>query len=252
MRLVLFANNRVGLEVLKFLLERGEDVAGLVIHLDGDRKFVDEMLDILPPSVRVFEAGARVKKTSVRDEIAALGADLGLSAFYGYLFPEALIRLFPRGMINVHPSLLPWNRGIYANVWTLIDRTPAGATVHYIDPGVDSGDIILQKEVPVEPIDTARTLYEKLCTACVDTFRDSWDLVRRGEARRVRQDLTQGSVHRRKDVDAIDCIDLDRTYRAQDLIDLLRARSFPPHRGAYFTTSDGRRVYLTLSLEYGD
>lgn len=251
MRLVLFANNWVGLQVLEFLVERGEDIAGLVLHEAGDRRYADEMLRIVPRETRVIEAGRRVRDAAVHREIAALGPDLGISAFYGYLFPSALITAFPRGMINVHPSLLPHNRGIFANVWTIVDRTPAGATLHHIDPGVDSGDVIAQREVRLEPVDTGFTLYEKLMRACVEVFRDSWDLVRRGDAPRRAQEPGIGKVHKKSDVAALDRIDLDKEYKARDLLDLLRARSFPPHRGAYFETEDGRRVYLTLHLEYG-
>jgi methionyl-tRNA formyltransferase len=58
-----------------------------------------------------------------------------------------------------------------------------------------------------------------------------------------------GTCHRTKDVAQIDCIDLDRSYSGRELIDLLRARTFPPYRNAYFQEKNGRRVYLRLELD---
>ncbi|MHC5002850.1 MAG: formyltransferase family protein, partial [Planctomycetota bacterium] len=139
-------------------------------------------------------------------------------------------------------------RGGYPNVWSIIDRTPAGATLHYIDEGVDTGPVIAQRRVEVGPTDTGATLYRRLERACVDVFRDTWPDLARGSIRAAPQDPSAGTSHRDRDVKEIDRIDLDATYRARDLIDLLRARTFPPHRGAYFVEG-GRRIYLRLELE---
>jgi len=102
--------------------------------------------------------------------------------------------------------------------------------------------------VEVEPIDTGETLYRKLEGACLDLFREYWPRIRGGHAPRSAQE-SGGSYHRTRDVERIDAIDLDRQYRARDLIDLLRARTFPPYPGAYFEEG-GRRVYLRLELSF--
>ncbi len=69
-----------------------------------------------------------------------------------------------------------------------------------------------------------------------------------GDASRVAQAGDDGTSHRMKDVEAIDEIDLDATYTARELIDLLRARTFPPYPGAFFLDQNGARVYLRLQL----
>ncbi len=65
------------------------------------------------------------------------------------------------------------------------------------------------------------------------------------------QEYSKGTFHRVKDVEAIDEIELERLYTARTLIDLLRARTFPPHHGAYFR-HDGRKIYLRLELIYDE
>src|SRR5262249_23517987 len=113
--------------------------------------------------------------------------------------------------------------------------------------GIDTGDVIARKEVPVDAVDTGETLYRKLETAAVDLLIETWPLIRSGQTPRIRQDLQQGTYHRTRDVGAIDEIDLDATYTARHLIDVIRARTYPPYSGAYFKVGD-RKIYLRLQL----
>ena len=100
------------------------------------------------------------------------------------------------------------------------------------------------------PIDTGKSLYQKLERECVDLFKSTWPLIRNRQAPRNTQiGMGDGTSHRLRDVDRIDEIDLDKTYLGRELIDILRARTFAPYRGAYFTDGD-RKVYLRLDLSY--
>jgi len=73
---------------------------------------------------------------------------------------------YPRRIINVHPSLLPKHRGADAAAQALAaGDTVTGCTVHYVDEGVDTGEIIAQREVPVRPSDTAATLQARIQAA---------------------------------------------------------------------------------------
>ena len=248
MRILYFANNRTGLLILEWLIESGEDVAGVVLHPPDRRLFADELV-AAAGSRPIFQADRLGDEGTLR-EIAALGADIGVSAFFGYILKPPLLELLPAGCVNVHPALLPYNRGAHPNVWSIVDGTPAGATLHYIDAGVDTGDIVAQVELPVTSVDTAATLYGKLEDACVDLFREAWPALREGTAPRRPQDPDAGTYHRRDDLKMIDRITLDDTYKARDLIDLLRARTFPPHAAAHFVDDDGRKVQVRVELSY--
>ena len=124
---------------------------------------------------------------------------------------------------------------------------PRRVTFHLIDEGVDTGPIVAQRRVEIEPVDTGETLYRKLERAGVELFKETWPRVEAGTFELRRQDPDEGEVHRRSDVERIDRIDLDREYKARDLIDILRARTFPPYKGAYFEVG-GRKIYMELRL----
>lgn len=249
MRLVYLGNNRLAWRILDWLYARQERIVGLVLHPAARRKYGPEMMDVAALSREcVFEAGQLTDRAAL-DRLKALQPDMALSVLFGHILRPPFIDLFSRGCLNLHPSLLPYNRGAFPNVWSIVDRTPAGVTLHYIDHGIDTGDIIAQRQLEVSPIDTGKSLYEKLEQSAFELFCEQWPLVKAGQSQRLTQVHHAGTVHRVKDVDGIDEIDLDRQYRAGDLIDILRARTFPPYPGAYFRI-DGRKVRLSLSLEY--
>jgi methionyl-tRNA formyltransferase len=250
MRVVLFANNWVGWKVAERIRAAGDEIVAVVAHPAGRRRYGDETLAAAGIDADRVIDGATLRDPGVPERLAALGADFGVSAFFGYILRKPVIDAFASGVVNVHPALLPYNRGSYPNVWSIIEGTPAGVTVHYIDEGVDTGDVIAQREVAVGPTDTGASLYRRLEEASVELFAESWALLREGRAPRSPQP-TGGTSHKIKDVERIDEVDLGRNYTGRELIDLLRARTFPGYRGAYFV-KDGRRVYLELSLRYED
>lgn len=246
MKVVYFGNNDVAVEVLEFLVSEGHEIVGLVVHPEGREKRAHDLIDIsgVAPS-RVFTADV-LKTRSARDRLASLEPEIGVSAFFGYILRRRVLDLFELGCVNIHPALLPYNRGSFPNVWSIVENTPAGATLHLMDSGVDTGRIIAQKQIPVRSWDTGKTLYRKLERVCVELFAAAFPRFISGELT-PREQVGEGTYHRKADVVAIDEIDLDREYTAQALIDVLRARTFPPYPGAYFL-DNGKKVYLELAL----
>lgn len=251
MRILYMGNNWLGWQILRWLKQRNETVVGLVIHPPSKQQFGEEILEAADlPASRIFETtGLRSEETL--EKIRKLKPDLGLSILPDVILKPPFFSMFPQGVINLHPAYLPYNRGQYPNVWSIIEGTPAGTTIHYIDKGIDTGEIIAQRAVEVEPIDTGESLYRKLERTSLDLFVETWPEIATGKASRVSQPQDEGTYHRRGDVEAVDAIDLDATYRAGDLIDILRARSFPPYKGAFFE-SGGKRIYVRIQLEYGE
>ena len=259
-RLFYMANNWLGWQVLAWLREQATagadrvELVGLAVHPPERRRHGEELIAAsgLPPE-RIFD-GSRLDDPAVQHEIAELQPDLGLSVLFGYILREPLLACFERGCVNLHPSYLPWNRGAHPNVWSIIDGTPAGVTLHRIDAGigagVDTGDILARRRVEVAAVDTGATLYHKLERAGLALLQDSWPALLRGELVAEPQDPKAGDTHRARDLRRTDRIDLDRSYTGRELIDLLRARTFAPFDGAHFVTPEGRKVQLRLELNY--
>jgi methionyl-tRNA formyltransferase len=248
MRTILFVNNRVGSALSRWLGERGDEVVGAVVHPPERAKHRDEILEALA-GVPLFDAGT-LREAATVEALAALEPEIGASIYFGYILKPDVIDLFPRGVVNLHPALLPWNRGANPNVWSIVEGTPAGVTLHYIDARIDTGDIIAQSEVAVSSTDTGASLYRKLEDEGVALFQRTWPELLEGTAER-RAQPDGGSFHRARELADLDAIDLDAPTTARELIDVLRARTFPPYPGAWFVR-DGRKVYVSVTLEAED
>lgn len=114
---------------------------------------------------------------------------------YGYrrIIKGTDLSRFKGKIINIHMSLLPWNRGAYPNYWSWRDRTPKGVTIHEINDGIDTGPILAQMELPLKASEyTLRTSYDALHVAAIQLFSVAWPLIRCGKIEGRRQVTLQG------------------------------------------------------------
>jgi methionyl-tRNA formyltransferase len=151
------------------------------------------------------------------------------------------------GFLNFHPSLLPYNRGKNPNFWSLIEETTFGVTIHWVDDEVDHGDIAFQKQIDKGWEDTGESLYRKALTEIVRLFVDSYPGIRQGEIPRIPQDHGLATFHRASELELASRLDLDDDSRVRDLLNRLRARTFPPHPACWFV-DDGERYEVRISI----
>jgi methionyl-tRNA formyltransferase len=248
MRVLFLGNNWLGWQALRWLRQQGDEIVGLAVHPEARSLYGTEIRREVENSNCVVLDGSQLKETTVLEQARKLEADIAVSVLFAYVVSDNFIDIFPKGCVNLHPALLPHNRGRFPNIWSIVSKTPAGVTLHYIDKGIDTGDVIAQKEVPVEVTDTGATLYRRLEVEGLELFKTTWPSIRAGTVSRIPQPAGLGSYHRARDVETIDEIDLQKSYRAEDLLNVIRARTFPPHRGAYFMHA-GRKIYLRLDLK---
>ena len=133
------------------------------------------------------------------DMPAVLHADWMISFGYRYIIRQEILKMFNRRAINMHISYLPWNRGADPNLWSFLEDTPKGVTIHLIDSTLDTGDIVAQKLMVFnDKEETLRTTYEKLNTAIEELFFEQWGKVKYGNVRGIPQ-MKSGTIHRSKD-----------------------------------------------------
>lgn len=130
--------------------------------------------------------------------------DFLISYGYRHILKKEILDLFPNRAINLHISYLPYNRGTDPNFWSFIDGTPKGVTIHYLDEGVDTGDIIVQKEVVFDSLETETlaSSYQKLHTEIQNLFFQNWEAIKNQKCSRRKQ-VGNGTVHKKKDKDAL-------------------------------------------------
>lgn len=99
-----------------------------------------------------------------------------------------------RGTVNAHPGLLPWLRGSASVGWALYKDMPVGATVHFIDPGIDTGDIILRRELPVHRDDTYESLNNRVATLSGELMAEVLAMFLHGNPPRLPQEASAGET----------------------------------------------------------
>jgi methionyl-tRNA formyltransferase len=193
---------------------------------------------------------ASLKHPEVAQEFKALNADLGVLAYVTQIVPQNVFEVPRLGSICFHPSLLPKYRGGSAIPWQLIKgETHSGVTVFWVDPGIDTGPILLQKAAPIDPDDTAGSLYfNTLFAIGVAAVLESVELIAAGKAPRIVQDESLASYDPLcRDEHA--AIDWSRPLRAV----YNQIRGCDPQPGAY-TLFNGEklRLYDCRAIAGGD
>jgi methionyl-tRNA formyltransferase len=147
---------------------------------------------------------------ALEDEVAAVGpsqpfaprgAVLAVSHGYRLIVRRPVLDALP--IVNLHIAYLPYNRGADPTLWSVLEGTPAGVTIHYMDEGVDTGDVIAQREVALADDDTLATAYTKLQDAIAALFREHWPAIRAGTCARTPQP-SGGTAHRVADRAAVE------------------------------------------------
>ena len=130
--------------------------------------------------------------------------DFIVSYGYRHIIKKDILDEYKGRAINLHISYLPWNKGAEPCFWSLIENTPRGVTIHYLDEGLDTGDIIAQEIVEFSSEkDTLQTSYEKLHEAIKVLFTKNWDCIRIGTCKREKQ-VEMGTSHRLKEKKTIE------------------------------------------------
>jgi len=234
LRVVLVGQAAFGEKTLERLAPLHEIVA-VYCPPDGAGGRVD------PLKAKAVELGVPVHQPKsmrgdgVSEQFAAHDSDLAVLAFVTVIVPERVIQLPRLGTICFHPSLLPRYRGGSAINWQIIrGESRGGLTIFWTDAGIDTGPILLQREVPIGPDDTAGSLYfDKLFPAGIDAIEEAVRQITGGIAPRIRQDESLATYD---PLCRDEHVGIDWTRPAREVYDLVRGADPQPgawalHRG---------------------
>jgi methionyl-tRNA formyltransferase len=232
MRIVCIGQAAFGERVLQKLTERGEEVVAVYTpqNIAGKRNPLKELA--IQIGVPVFQPRS-MRVPEVYEKYARLKPDLNVMAFVTSILPDSILNYPSMGTIQYHPSLLPRHRGGSAINWAIINgETKTGITIFWPDKGVDTGPILLQKEVEISPDDTVGSLYfEKLFPLGIEALVEAIELIKKGKAPRIPQDESQAtyeSLCTEKDAVIDWSAPIDRVYN------LVRGTNPQPGATTYF------------------
>ena len=157
------------------------------------------------------------------EEIRSINPDLIISAYYRKIFPKELIEIPRLGIVNIHPSLLPYYRGPVPTAWAILNNeSEVGITIHKVDSGIDTGDILVQSKHDIGDDETGYELYLRAMKLGADLFIDNFDDIINDKIQALKQP-SGGSYYGKLNPRVF----LDWRQAAQMIKNNVRIRSFP-------------------------
>jgi methionyl-tRNA formyltransferase len=195
MRILFMGSGDIGLPALEWLADAsGHEVVGVVTQPDKPAGRKQELLAV---PVKQFAAGRglpvfqppKIRAQDAVAQIQALAADVIVVMAYGQILPRAVLDAGRVACLNLHASLLPAHRGA-APIQAAIeaDDRETGITVMFMDEGLDTGDILLMKRLPIRRRETGGSLHDRLALLAPEALREALDLLAAGKAPREKQD----------------------------------------------------------------
>ena len=242
MRIILVGQGPFGEKVLDALITRGEDIVG--VFCPKDKRGEAMAATAVASGLALFRPD-KMKDAEVQAAYLELRPDLVILAFVTDIIPEALLDIPPIGTICYHPSLLPRHRGASGINWAVIQGdTRTGLTILWVDKGIDTGPILLQKEIEITPADTTGSLYfNSLFPLGIEAFVEAVDLIKSGEAPKISQDDALATYEPPCD-DRVAAVDWSKP--ASDVYNLVRGCD--PQPGAYSTLKGEKIKFYKASL----
>jgi len=230
MRILLIGQAAFAAKLLESMLERGDNVVAVYMPPDRPGGRTDPLKDTaVAKEIPVYQP-TTYKDNQVFAEYQGIKPDLAVLAFVADIIPARYFDVPTHGAICYHPSILPRHRGASAINWAVImGATNTGLTIFWPDGGIDTGPILLQKEIDVGPEDTTGSLYfNHLFPMGVEAILESIDLIKAGQAPKIPQDEA-GATYEPPCDDKVAGIDFSKS--AQEVYNLVRGCD--PQPGAF-------------------
>lgn len=179
---------------LQMLIDEGHTISAVVTQPDRPKGRGNKV--IMPPVKELaLEHGLEVlqpERVKGNEEflmhIKALNPDVIVVVAYGQILPESVLEVPKLGCINIHGSLLPKYRGAAPIQWSVINNEPVtGVTIMYMDKGMDTGDMLLKKEMVLGANETYVSLHDKMKEVGADALKEAWSLIVEGGKAREKQ-----------------------------------------------------------------
>lgn len=194
MRIIFMGTPDFSVGIMEAMAERGHEIVLAVTQPDKPKGRGGKVAcsPVKEAAVRRNIPVFQPKKVREPENIAMLREqkpDMIVVAAFGQILPEEILTMAPFGCINVHASLLPKYRGASPIQWAVLDgEKESGVTIMRMDTGVDTGDIVAQKAIPLDPEETAGSLFDKLASLGASLLCESIDSIEKGTAVYTPQD----------------------------------------------------------------
>jgi methionyl-tRNA formyltransferase len=231
--MIFFIHGDVGYNIMEFIIKKYPNDIKIIFTKKINNKFKNKLKKKLP--LIKYLAWSDKKEKKIIDLIKHLEPKLIFLLWWPKIISKRFIKSINSNFINIHPSYLPHFKGKDPNFWSMISNGPFGVSIHYVNEKIDSGPIILRKKISgLDMTNDAEDLYKFSKKELILLFKKKYKILRNTKKKLKTFKNTPTTVNYRKDMIKKSKIDLKKRYTGEYLINLLRAKTFSPHKGVLF------------------
>jgi len=252
MRIVLAGDREISVRVLDFIHARNVKLSGLCVSKGKKSSHAYELVKRCGYlSSREIIVGKLFREKQGLELLSELNPDYIIGVHFPYIIPKPVLAIPRLGVLNLHPAYLPYNRGWHTPSWSILEGTPYGATLHFMDEGIDTGDIVHQKEIKINIDDTAHSLYQRVLQAEYSVFTDCWSDIINESLKRKPQISNKGTAHKPDELlsPQVQMINLNSTIKVKEIFDRLRALSTNDISEAAYFIHDGKKYRVRIDIQ---
>lgn len=247
---IVFAGDReIAVRILEFINESDATISALLLPNEESASHDEEVLSLCKhlDSENVLR-GETFRAEEGKRLLTAIEPDYIISIHFQYIYPKEVLNIPTEGAVNLHPAYLPYNRGWHTPSWAILDETPFGATLHFMEEEVDAGDIIARKELDIKPDDTADSLYGRARELEIELFKESWPSLATYQYETQPQSEQLATEHKKADIEAVRKIETNERYEAKALLRKLRALTTNRIEEAAYFEQDGKKYRVQVNI----
>ncbi len=237
-----------GLDVVTFMINFGYKIEFIATCNKDNSVYEDSISSLCYENNILLKRKIDANSEEFINFLHSIEIDIVILAWWPTIIKKDAIAAVKQGWINLHPSLLPFNRGKHGYYWSIIDGTPFGVTIHFINEGIDSGKILFQKRIEVEMTCTGQQLYDLSAEEVVNLFKENYLKIIRLDFSPITQDEDIATTHFAKEINVHSNINLFKKYMAIDLINIIRGRTFINGDSAFFYY-EGKKYFIRVNIE---
>jgi len=198
-RIIFFGTPSFAIATLRHLLQGPDEVIAVVTQPDREK---GRGRKVIPSPVKELSLQhgltllqpEKVREEAFQEKIKSLQPELFVVVAYGQILPKSLLQIPEHGAVNVHASLLPKYRGAAPIPWAILKgEKVTGVTTMMMDEGMDTGDILLQTEIPIGEEETSETLHDRLALSGAQLLLETVKEIKAGNVHPISQDHSKAT-----------------------------------------------------------
>lgn len=239
------ANSEYSRKILRYLsIQNKLKISIIIFSKDSTLKNIKKSLKSYKIKPKIFLESKPHKNIQIRNLLKKNKINLAISSSYSRIIHNKFLKLFSEGVINLHPSALPFNKGCHHAFWGIIDKTYHGCTMHYMNNKLDSGDIIDQIKYKNSQEITAKEVFKRSHNLMLVILRKNIKLIANNNLKKIKQ--KKGSYHSKKMIIKKSTLNINQKISVDFLWRLIRGTQIKNH--GYFININKKKFKIISKI----